>query len=64
MIQGHGGIRFRQVISVILIELGGLVRDHARCPALVAVLQPEQIRGNGATLELLVDIRVGEAKRF
>ena len=58
MIQVHCGVRFRQVLFVILVELGGLVRNLARCPALVAVFEPEQIQGDTAALELLVNVGV------
>lgn len=46
MIQVHGGVRFRKVLSVILVELSGLVRELARRAALVAVFQPQQVQGD------------------
>ncbi len=58
MIQVHGGVGFCQIVGVILVELGGLVRDLARREALVAVFQPQQVQGDTAALELLVDIGV------
>ena len=58
VIQVHGGVCFGQIVGVVLVELGGLVRDLARRPALVAVFEPEQIQGDTAALELLVDIGI------
>lgn len=58
VIQMYSSIRLRQIICVILVELGGLVRDLARYSALVAVFQPQQIQGDSAALELFVDIGV------
>lgn len=58
MIQMHGGVRFCLVLSVILVELGGLVRDLAHRVALVAVFQPQQVQGDTAAREFLVDIGV------
>jgi len=58
MIQVHGGFGLCQIVGVILIELGGLVRELARRAALVAVFQPQQVQGDTTALELLVDIGV------
>ena len=58
VIQVNGGVRLGQIVGVILVELGGLVRDLSRRPALVAVFQPDQIQSNAATLEFLVNIGV------
>ena len=58
VIQVHGGVGLGQIVGVILVELGGLVRDLARRPALVAVLEPEQIQGDTAALELLVYVSI------
>ena len=54
----HGGIGFRQVVAVILVELSGLIWDLSGSPALVVVFQPEQIQGDTAALEFLVDVGV------
>ena len=58
VIQVHGGIGLGQIVGIILVELGGLVWDLARCSALVAVFQPEQIQGDATALELLMYIGV------
>ena len=58
MIQVHGGVGFGQIFGVVLVELGRLVRDLARRPALVAVFQPEQIQSDAAALELFVNIGI------
>ena len=58
MIQVHGGVGLCQIVGVILIELGGLVRKLARRAALVAVFQLQQVQSNTAALEFLVDIGV------
>ena len=55
MIQVHGGVGLCQIVGVILIELGGLVRKLARRAALVAVFQLQQVQSNTAALEFLVD---------
>ena len=58
VIQMHGGIGFCQVIRVVLVELGGLIRNLACSSTLIAVFPPEQIRGNTAALEFLMYIGV------
>lgn len=58
VIQVHGCIRFGQIICIILVELSGLVRNLSRSSALVTVFQPEQIQGDTAALELLMDVGI------
>ena len=57
-IQMHRGIGLVEIVAVVLVELGRLVRNFAGSFALVAVFQPQQIQGDTAALEFLVDIGV------
>ena len=58
MVQVHGGVYLCQIVRIVLVELGGLVWNLTRRPTLVAVFQPQQIQGDTAALEFLVDIGV------
>ena len=58
VIQVHGGVGLGQIVGIILVELGGLIRDLARREALVAVFQPQQVQRDTAALELLMDVSV------
>ena len=50
MVQVHGGVDLCQIVGIVLAELGGLVWNLARRPALVAVFQPQQVQRNTAAL--------------
>ena len=56
MVQVHGSVDLCQIVGIVLAELGGLVWNLARRPALVAVFRPQQVQRNTAALEFLVDI--------
>lgn len=58
MVQVHGSVDLCQMVGIVLVELGGLVWNLARRPALVAVFQPQQVQRNTAALEFLVDVGV------
>lgn len=45
MIHVHGGIGPGQIVGVIHVELGGLVRNLAHRAALIAVFGPQQVQG-------------------
>ena len=55
VIQVNDGVGLCQIVGVVLVELGGLGRDLARGAALAAVFQPQQVQGDAAARELLVD---------
>ena len=50
VIQVHRGLGFVDVLRVVLVELRGLVRKLAGCPALLAVLDPQQAQRDTAFL--------------
>ena len=58
VVQVHGSVDLCQIVGIVLVELGGLVWNLARRPALVAVFQPQQVQRNTAALEFLVDMGV------
>ncbi len=63
VIQVHGGVGLCRTACAILDELGRLVRNLSGRFALVALFQPEQIQGDAAVLELLVNIGVAASCR-
>ena len=56
VVQVHGSVDLYQIVGIILVELGGLVWNLTRRPALVVVFQSQQVQRNTAALEFLVDI--------
>ena len=58
VVQVHGGIGLVEIVAVVLIELGRLVRNFAGRFALVAVFQPQQIQRHTAFLHFPVHIGV------
>ena len=58
VVQVHRGIGLVEIVAVVLIELGRLVRNFSGCFALVAVFKPQQIQCNTAFLHFLVHIGI------
>ena len=56
--QSQGSFGFVDEVGVVLVELGGLIRQLAVCAALLAVFHPQQTQRYAALLHLLVDVFV------
>ena len=58
VIHMHGSLGFVDIVSIMLVELGGLIRQFTTGAALRIVLLPQQAQCNTAFLHLLVDVLV------
>ena len=58
VIHVHSGFGFVDIVGVMLVELGGLIRQFAAGAALRIVLLPQKAQCNTAFLHLLVDVLV------
>lgn len=58
VIHMHSGLGFVDIVGIMLVELGGLIRQFTADTALRKVLLPQQIQCNTAFLHLLVDVLV------